>query len=230
MVILIPLVINCENSTMEYNVSCWHCNPKRDITPHPTPPKSNECEYMDFRPTIFKPFDKKPKKQISKKYILKTFKLTDKNRLVDSTKKKMDGDILYSRQRIFMKMFGIDILNTYERVEFHRIMKNFMRELDYISTDKQDVMLFYTQEACQELYDVYIARNNKMIQKYTEVFNINLENYDDVLDFMQLVKLYIQQIESINTVSITKMLTFLKENNPNDVYLGIKMKNLKIHT
>jgi hypothetical protein len=75
--------------------------------------------------------------------------------------------------------------------EFTHTMKSFMVELDYNPEDKDDVALFYTQENPSDLYDVYLARKVKTIGKYMNVFGINPEYYDDILEFIQLVKEYI---------------------------------------
>lgn len=236
---VIQLVTECEPLKivpLEYNVSCWHCNPDRIITPHPNPPPSKmstALDFLDHRPTVSKQYDKKPVKSAPKGSVLKSFDKPSK--MSKSTKVITPNDALYSRQRTFMQVFQVDILNQQQFVDYHRIMRNFMSELDYTPTDKQDVMLFYYQESSQDLYDVYIARRSPLIKKYAQVFEMDLENFDEALEFMQQIRTYIieKALETdespIKTVTLNDLMKFLKENNPEHIYVDVKMvKMLKL--
>lgn len=208
------------------NISCWHCNPNRTITPHPDPPSSMCDNFLDYRPTVSKPYDKKPAKRALKGAVLKSFdrpiNYTNKN-----TKVKTLNDDLYSRQRTFMQVFQVDILNQQEFIDHYRTMTSFMSELDYIPTDKQDIMLFYHQESSQDLYDVYMARRSPLIKKYAQVFDVNLEFFDDALKFMQQLRTYvIEKTESQTPITMKNLNTFLKQNNPEQVYIDIEMVNM----
>lgn len=242
---VIQLVTECEPLKivpLEYNVSCWHCNPDRVITPHPNPPPlkmPTTLDFIDYRPTVSKPYDKKPVKRASKGSVLKSFD-RPKNYESKNTKVITPNDALYSRQRIFMQVFQVDILNQQQFVDYHRIMRNFMNELDYTPTDKQDVMLFYYQESSQDLYDVYIARRSPLIKKYARVFEVDLENFDEALEFMQQIRTYIVEkaLETdgespIKTVTVNDLMAFLKKNNPEHVCVDVKivkmLKQLKLN-
>ena len=236
---VIELVTECEpikNVPMEYNVSCWHCNPNRvTITPHPNPPHPKliaALGFLDLRPTVLKPYDKKPVKRVPKGSVFKSFD-KPKNYTSQNTKIITPTDVLYSRQRTFMNMFQVDMLNKEQFINYHRIMRSFMNELDYTPTDKQDVMLFYYQESCQDLYDVYMARRSPIIKKYAKTFEVNLENYDDVIDFMNEMRTYIMEQSNENDITLNKLVKFLKEHNPEHVYVDVKivraLKQLKIN-
>jgi hypothetical protein len=214
---------------MVYNTTCWHCNPNRYITPHPEPPyQPSALGFYDLRPTCTHPLPKKERQIIKSKYLLKSFDLTEKNKIKKSTHVPTPQDIMYSRQRSFMKLFGIDVLNKDELVMFTKIIKAFMVELAYDPTDKEDVILFYSQESGQDIYDVYTARCSPLVKKYAQVFEVNLENYDNVLDFMHQIRTYILE-EKDNT----DLMKFLKENNPEHVYVDVKivkaLKQLKLN-
>ena len=242
---LLPLVTECEpNKTvpLEYNSHCWHCNPDYIIYPQPQPQNqlSNGLGFVDLLPSVTKPTlaseyissvikRKQEQRLVFKERQLKSFDLTDKNKIVGTTHTMTSDDILYSRQRMFMITFGIDILNKDQLVNFNKIMKAFMTELDYTPTDKQDVVLFYTQESSQDLYDVYLARRNKYIKKFAQVFKVNLGHYDEAIEFMQLIKCYMTTTDEYNNINSTSnVLRFFREQDADNVYLITKMAGLKM--
>lgn len=217
---LIPLQKECpplvEVDTV-YNPMCWHCNPEREHTVQhiPPPPSLNPklasaLGYYDLRPRG----THVPNSNSRLCSELKSFKLTNENKIKSQT----PGTLV--RQRSFMKMFGVDVLNKDQLVHFTRIMKAFMLELDYVPTDKADVLLFYSQESCEEIYDVYLARGNKTIYDFMQVFGVNSLNFEQVVDFMQLVRHYILSTTT-NTPTTSELVAFFKNNDPNDVYLAV---------
>lgn len=206
---------NSDEEKLNYEYSCWHCNPNRHIK---------------LRPATMKPFRKKNRITKSKN-ILRSFNKSLINKAVDVSRQGTHiytpQDIIYSRQRSFMKIFGIDVLNKDDILRFMKIIKTFMLELDYNPTDKSDVFLFYSQESDAEIYDVHLARNSKWVNNYLEVFGINSLNFTEVAKFMQTMRCYTNNMLK-STPTTSQFLQIFKTMNPDQIYIEIQMSKIHI--
>jgi hypothetical protein len=207
---------------------------------------SDASEFIDYHP------QKTVKQSLLKQAHLKSFNPPKSSKSPTHPSQPHSG-----RRSTFMHVFGIDVLNKDELVVFTRAMKSFMVELDYNPEDKDDVALFYTQENPSDLYDVYLARKVKTIGKYMNVFGINPEYYDNVFEFIQLVKKYILSDKNLASkynaaehdyttlwrimnpdepvwnveklaIKVPDVLAFFRQENADDVYMNIKLANLSV--
>lgn len=155
---------------LKYTPSCFHCNPNRKVYPHPTKALQNvqnpTLDFVHLQPQFQQRRHRRDKKNtiICQKSFVKP---TQSACLGDGTTPTPTRDVLYSKQKSFMYKFNVNILDKNSILKFHSIMKEFMIELSYDPNDKSDVVLFYTQEDMEELYNVYRLRCKFGNDKFT---------------------------------------------------------------
>lgn len=168
------------NDTTVYYPYCFHCNPDRIVTLHPTKALQNAqnppptLDFVHLQPSI------SPKNvQKEKRVELKSFDRKSSSTTTTTPLPRTLADKLYSKQKCFMYKFNVNILDKCSILKFNSIMKEFMSELSYDPNDKSDVYLFYMQEDMEELYNIYKLRG---------AFKNQFTLYDDAFDNIHLIE------------------------------------------
>lgn len=168
-----------EKDTFGYYSSCFHCNPGRKVSLHPTKALQNAqnptLDFVHLQPSVHRSVTKGVKEENT----LKSFNKTTTQTWDGTTPTPTLYDTLYSKQKSFMYKFNVNILDKYSILKFNSIMKQFMVELSYDPDDKSDVYLFYTQEDVEELYNVHRLRC---------IYKNKFTLYEDACDNVHLVK------------------------------------------
>lgn len=109
-----------------------------------------------------------------------------------------------------MRTFEIDVLDKHQTTHFTQLMRAFMHELRYDPTDPADVHLFYMQESPVDMADVYMFRTNKTARAYANVYDINLVDFDEVVEFARALRMQY----GMESGSWRVLLTHLKADTP----------------
>jgi hypothetical protein len=205
-------------ATLVYNDKCWHCNPTKR-----TYLDGLYKAFSDVNPYI-------PKDPSS--YPVTTVPAVTPVTPVTNQPPKKRAVTLDERQRTFMHVFEVDVLNIEKRRWFTRLMKEFQIELGYDIKDGTDVRKFFFTEDPKELHATYNARMkeacegeldakeiaiNERKRTFMHVFKVDTLDMEKIRQFTRLMMEF--QIElGYHTKNAADVRKFFFTEDPKELY------------